>query len=420
MTIRKTKSGSYHVEVFFPKNVRQILSNGDTRFRKTVKTKAEAERLQRATLDKISNVVESGTYRAMSTRGDMLFKDFYQEVWWDIYVNGGSSRVHILPSKATVAATKSIFRLHLLPLFGKYTLNELNNDPEIVRKELMILSETYANIKTVKSYVHQMFAVAEAAGYLELNHIDRVLNLIGSPKKNRLRVQRQAAGEALTADELLAWLDAAKDDLAHEKITEQDYLLFVLTLNLGDRKSETYALQWKHVDLQNGYLYLLAALGKDKTLGPTKGRKQTKVQLPDFLCKMLKSWKKHQVNNLAVQGITDVTPEQFVFTYTDFKGHMNQPLHPDFLNYRLNSIAKRHPNLAPLHPHKLRHTFSTLAAEGGASITTISAALTHSDTSTTQIYVNAPATVGLAANDAFAKKMALARANSENRDSQLF
>ncbi|XCJ18987.1 Hypothetical protein ABNV54_00520 [Enterococcus faecalis] len=33
--------------------------------------------------------------------------------------------------------------------------------------------------------------------------------------------------------------------------------------------------------------------------------------------------------------------------------------------------------------HKLRHTFSTLAYEGGATMEQISRALTHSDTKTT-------------------------------------
>nr|WP_018371955.1 site-specific integrase [Streptococcus massiliensis] len=46
----------------------------------------------------------------------------------------------------------------------------------------------------------------------------------------------------------------------------------------------------------------------------------------------------------------------------------------------------------------LRHTGTTLAKQAGMSLETISEALTHSDTATTQIYVNTsnivPMTVG--------------------------
>ena len=50
----------------------------------------------------------------------------------------------------------------------------------------------------------------------------------------------------------------------------------------------------------------------------------------------------------------------------------------------MKSIRKRHKELAHATPHKLRHTGAT----AGTSIEAISEALTHSETGTTQIYVN--------------------------------
>ena len=62
------------------------------------------------------------------------------------------------------------------------------------------------------------------------------------------------------------------------------------------------------------------------------------------------------------------------------------------------SIRKRHKELAHATPHKLRHTGATLAKQAGMSLEAISEALTHSDTGTTQVYVNTsnvvPMTVG--------------------------
>lgn len=64
----------------------------------------------------------------------------------------------------------------------------------------------------------------------------------------------------------------------------------------------------------------------------------------------------------------------------------------------MKSIRKRHKELAHATPHKLRHTGATLATQAGTSLEAISEALTHSDTGTTQIYVNTsnvvPMTVG--------------------------
>ena len=54
----------------------------------------------------------------------------------------------------------------------------------------------------------------------------------------------------------------------------------------------------------------------------------------------------------------------------------------------MKSIRKRHKELTHATPHKLRHTGATPAKKAGMSLGAISEALTHSDTGTTQIYVN--------------------------------
>lgn len=60
----------------------------------------------------------------------------------------------------------------------------------------------------------------------------------------------------------------------------------------------------------------------------------------------------------------------------------------------MKSIRKRHKELTHATPHKLR----IQAKQAGTSLEAISEALTHSDTGTTQIYVNTsnvvPMTVG--------------------------
>ena len=73
------------------------------------------------------------------------------------------------------------------------------------------------------------------------------------------------------------------------------------------------------------------------------------------LLKLLTSWKKQQKYEMAKFGIIS-NPEQFIFTYIDTKGNINKPLHSDYLNNKMKTIRKRHPELTHATPHKLRHT----------------------------------------------------------------
>ncbi|HGP8139147.1 TPA: tyrosine-type recombinase/integrase [Streptococcus pneumoniae] len=114
------------------------------------------------------------------------------------------------------------------------------------------------------------------------------------------------------------------------------------------------------------------------------------------LLQLLTSWKKQQKYELAKFGIIS-NPEQFIFTYIDTKGNINKPLHSDYLNNKMKTIRKRHPELTHATPHKLRHTGATLAKKAGMSLEVISEALTHSDTVTTKTYVNTSNIVPLSA-----------------------
>jgi integrase len=65
----------------------------------------------------------------------------------------------------------------------------------------------------------------------------------------------------------------------------------MLTLHLADRKSESYALQWKHIDFSFGGSILLIQ-SKD-----AKGNKKTTFQMIEFLRDLLLLWKAIQKKN---------------------------------------------------------------------------------------------------------------------------
>lgn len=143
-------------------------------------------------------------------------------------------------------------------MFGQYAINHLNANTEIISDRLTEKSKEYANIKIIKSYVRSIFDVAEILGYIEFNKTTKVIQSITAPKKIELARKRENEGkQALTVDELSEWLIAVNKDLENNLLSLKDYTIFMLTLYLGDRKSETYALQWKHVDFENQTIRLM-------------------------------------------------------------------------------------------------------------------------------------------------------------------
>jgi integrase len=328
-------------------------------------------------------------------REEITFQNFYEKIWWGYYVSGTSGRTSQVPSTATKMRTKDLFRLHLLPMFGKYPIKWLNNNKKFVLETLVEKSQTFANIKTLKSYINQVFGIAELLEYIEYNQIDRILSFVSDPKKQKLAEERELSGKnALTAAELNDWIAVVNREYEEGILPMSAYVYFWIILTIGDRTSETRALQWKHIDFDNKYIYLLQSISVAKELKSTKGGKRTKFEASPFVLSLLKKWKIEQANELAKIGI-EQNGEQYLFTYCNNSGEINVPVHIDWFQYKLTSIERRNPELTHAHPHKLRHTFSTLAREGGAATANISEALTHSDLKTTEIYINTPNVIDL-------------------------
>ena len=230
------------------------------------------------------------------------------------------------------------------------------------------------------------------------NRLSKTISRIKDTKKIKLQESKKDEDLYLSQEELQAWFTAFEKDLETEKILFKDYVLFYTTFFLGDRKSESYALQWKHINTSEQEIQLVQALDKYKNPKSTKGNKKTTFQIPSELTDLLQEWKKEQKYELAKFGII-TNPEQFIFTYIDTRGNINKPLHSDYLNNKMKTIRKRHPELTHATPHKLRHTGATLAKQAGMSLEAISEALTHSDTGTTQIYVNTSNVVPMAVGE---------------------
>ena len=386
MSIQKTKNGTYRLRVYIPEEVKSSLGIDKKVIEKRFKIKSEAKRYELELQNKIDKILSGGS-ASWENSGSILFSDFYQNVWWESYKAGQTTSTAKPPSQATIVGTEIAFRKHILPLLGNYSIDFLNQNKQVVLNLLTQKAEEYANFKVIRSYVNSIFDWAEELEYIETNRLSKTISRIKATKKIKLQESKKDEDLYLSQEELQAWFTAFEKDLETKKILFKDYVLFYTTFFLGDRKSESYALQWKHINTKEQEIQLVQALDKYKNPKSTKGNKKTTFRIPNELTDLLQEWKKQQKIELAKFNIIQ-TPDQYVFTYIDTKGNVNSCLHADYLNNKMKSVKRRHPELAHATPHKLRHTGATLAKQARTSMEAISEALTHSDKEITKTYVN--------------------------------
>ncbi|MGF3076957.1 tyrosine-type recombinase/integrase [Facklamia sp. P12955] len=326
------------------------------------------------------------------------FKDFYNEMWLPSYIDGQTTSAAKPPSLATINNTKLVFKCHILPMFGKYKIDYLNDNKRLVTDLMTSKAKEYANFKALRGYFLSVMNWAEEHDYIQSNKLNSSLKRIKSIKKIELDNSKADEAKFLSQEQLRTWLTTLREDYEEGLLETKDYALFLTTFFLSDRKSETYALQWKHINFKQMQVSIVQALDKYGNVKTTKGRKKTTFNIPQELGILLKQWKNEQRKFLSRFNIIQ-SPEQFVFTYVDTQGNINRKLHIDYLNYRMKKHMDRHPELVHATPHKLRHTGATLAKQAGLSLELISEALTHSDTNITKEYINSSNVIPMAVGE---------------------
>ena len=353
MSITKTKNGTYRLRIYVPEEVKSSLGINKKVIEKRFKLRSEAKKYELELQNKIDKIL-SGESTKLETNGSILFSDFYHNVWWESYKAGQTTSTTKPPSQATIDGTEIVFRKHILPLLGNYSIDFLNQNKQVILNLLTQKAEEYANFKVIRSYVNSIFDWAEELEYIETNRLSKTISRIKATKKIKLQESKNDEDLYLSQSELQAWFTAFEEDLENDKLLFKDYVLFYTTFFLGDRKSESYALQWKHINLKKQEIQLVKALDKYKNPKSTKGNKRTTF---------------------------------------------HSPLHADYLNNKMKSVERRHKELTHATPHKLRHTGATLAKQFGTSLEDISEALTHSDTLTTKTYVNTSNVIPMAVGE---------------------
>lgn len=291
----------------------------------------------------------------------VTYKELYQE-WFNAYVG--------TVEETTSSQTKNIYRIHILPIFGDKFIDQIS--PLDCQNFITQKSQTFKNIKQIKSYTSKIFDFA-----INMNYIDR------NPMKNVImpKIKKTRSDNFWSLEELHHFLDIVKE-------TEpfKHFALFRLLAFSGLRKGELYALKWADINFDSNLLNI------DKSLGRIDGKaieKSTKnessvrtIYLDDETIDIIKQWRNFYLKEQSHLPLTKLNiSDEYMFSYISSNDKI-EPLHADYINNVLNRIIKKH-KLKPISPHGFRHTHATLMSEIGIDPSNTSKRLGHASSQVT-------------------------------------
>lgn len=279
-----------------------------------------------------------------------------------------------MPSKAIAMAenSRSSFQSNLntwiYPAIGNKKISEVTA-ADLSALLLSVQSKGKSHSTAVKIYtvLQSLFKMAYLSDTITSNPMQKVFR--PTPRKDEI-IKQEA--QALTIDELQQLLTV----LESEPLKWKTFIR--LLIDTGMRRGECCGLMWEDIDLDNQVITVRHNL----CYTPAKGvyldtPKSGKIREVDFGNETLELLK-------ALKGDKE---KGYVFTQDD----NITPIHPQSPTRYLKRLSAKC-GISDLHPHKLRHTFASIAITAGADIAGVSEILGHSDKSVTlRMYVHSDA-----------------------------
>ena len=281
-----------------------------------------------------------------------------------------------MPSKAITISenTRTSFQGNLdrwiYPALGELKLPDIT--PANISAMLLSIQASgkgYATVIKVYVILHGLFKMAYMADAITRNPMDKVER----PKPRKNEAQTDGA-EAYTAEELRHILTR----LDHEPLKWR--ALVRLLVDTGIRRGECCGIQWKDVNFKENTIIICGNFcytpQKGVYLDTPKNGKTRTIDVDEDVMALLRALRDQQ---------EDKTSSAFVFTQED----SSAPMNPQSPTRYMKKFADRN-GIQGLHPHKLRHSFASVAITSGADIASVSEKLGHSDKAVTlRMYTHA-------------------------------
>ncbi|MFT9256004.1 tyrosine-type recombinase/integrase [Liquorilactobacillus hordei] len=293
----------------------------------------------------------------------MTFKDVF-DLWFENY--------KLTTKESTWTTTKRNFDNHILPLLGNRRIIEIS--PAACQQ--IVNAWFNKPLKNYKRFLNNMRNIFEYAVQLKIITEDPTKAVIRPSAKHQKVKKRDVKGMYYTREELKNFLECLYDSDNY-----QGYTFFRSLAFTGMRKGEALALTWNDINFKikqliidktqsNGYNRLVVQSTKTAASDRT-------IFIDPKTLGILKRWHQLQRIELLHYGFNSLGDKQLVFSSQ--KNQMHNPNKPGVWSTR---VTKRY-DLKHIPVHGFRHTYATLAIQGGMPPKELQIQLGHSDIKTT-------------------------------------
>ena len=239
----------------------------------------------------------------------------------------------------------------------------------------------HGSIMKLYTILNMLFKMAYMDETIDRNPMDKVQR----PKPTKAEGKDNGI-QAYTGDELKHILECLENEPLKWRLFIQ------LLIDTGCRRGEALGLTWNDVDFKENTITIEKNLcyspGKGIYLDTPKNGKTRTIYVDPSVMKLMKEYRSEQKLS---------TIDGYVFTQDD----STDPMHPDSPTRYFQRFGKRY-DIPDFHPHKLRHSFASVAITNGADIASVSEKLGHSAKAVTlNMYTHSDAESQKRANEIF-------------------
>jgi len=256
---------------------------------------------------------------------------------------------------------------HIYPVIGELKMPEIS-PANITALLLNLQASGKAHASVIKTYtiLNALFKMAYMNDSIEKNPMDKV-----ERPKPRKGENTKTASQAYTVEELqhiIACLD-------HEPLKWRVFLSILI--DTGIRRGECAGLKWEDVDFESHTITIKGNLQytpqKGVYLDTPKNGKHRTIDIDTDSLQLLRELRENNAQSA------------YVFSQDDSP----TPMHPQSPTRYMKRFAEKY-GIEDFHPHKLRHSFASIAITSGADVASVSEKLGHSDKAVTlRMYTHA-------------------------------
>ncbi len=258
----------------------------------------------------------------------------------------------------------------IYPALGDFKLPEIT-PAQISALLLDIQADGKAHSTVIKVYtiLHSFFKMAYLGDMIDRNPMDKVER--PKPRKDEALDDGSLAYTPAEVQRIIASLE--REPLKWQALVH-------LLIDTGIRRGECCALRWQDIDFASGAITIARNLCYTSSRGvyldtPKNGHTRT-VYAGEHTLALLRQLRTEQAGKA-------------ISTYVFTQEASPEPMHPQSPTRYLKKFSERY-GIPDLHPHKLRHTFASIAITNGADVASVSEALGHSDKAVTlRMYTHA-------------------------------